>query len=224
MEHIDLFPLILSFQVAFIATVIGFVVGLPIAWWLGQSKRRWVEVFDSLLTLPMILPPTVLGYYLLVLVGRNSVIGQFFESLGLPLVFTIRGVIIAATLVSIPFFIKTSRAAIEGVSKDLLDAARVLGRNEFEIFFYVIIPNAWRGIVAGLVLMFARALGDFGTTLMVAGSIPGVTMTMPIAIYNSMLAGEQEKANLLVLIMTATAFMVLIVINLLHRKDWRDSS
>ncbi|KAB2954221.1 molybdate ABC transporter permease subunit [Heliorestis acidaminivorans] len=222
MDNMDLFPLMLSFQVAFIASIIGLIIGLPIAWLLGKSKGRWVEVVDSLLTLPMILPPTVLGYYLLVLLGRNSVIGQFFESLGLPLIFTIRGVIIAATVVSIPYFIKTARTAIEGVSKDLLDVARVLGRNEVEIFFHVILPNAWRGITAGIVLMFARALGDFGTTLMVAGSIPGVTMTMPIAIYNAMLAGEQGKANTLVLIMTITAFIVLIAINLLNRKVWSD--
>jgi len=218
MSWADLSPLFLSLRVAFTAAVLGLVVGLPLAWQLGKSRGLWAEVVDSLLTLPMVLPPTALGYYLLLGLGRNSWLGRLFEHLGIPLVFTARGAVIAALVVSIPFFIKTARAAIEAIPRNVLDAARVLGRTEPGVFLLVVMPNAWRGIMAGFVLMFARALGDFGVTLMVAGGIPGDTMTMPIAIYNSLLAGEQATANRLVGIMTVTAFVVLIAINVLNRR------
>lgn len=218
MNELDLYPLQLSFQVATSATIIGMVLGFPIAFFLARWKHPWVEALDSIITMPMILPPTVLGYYLLVLLGHNSPIGQFFESIGMPLVFTIRGTIIAATLVSIPFFIKAARAAIEGVPQDLIDAARLLGRRDWNIVFSIIIPIAWRGIASGIVLMFARALGDFGTTLMVSGSIPHATMTMPIAIYDALMAGDRNTANILVLIMTGAAFVTLFAINWLNRR------
>lgn len=214
----DLFPLYLSLYLALTATLFGLLIGLPIAWFLAHSKWKGREVLDSLISIPMVLPPTVLGYYLLIILGRNSWLGKLAERLGTPLVFTTRGAIIAATVVSIPFFIKTARSAIEGIPSNLSDAARVLGRTELGIFCFVIFPNAWKGIATGLVLMFARALGDFGTTLMVSGGIPGETLTMPIAIYNAMLAGDQSTANLLALIMVGTALFVLILINILNRQ------
>ena len=217
----ELMPLYLSLRLALTATLFGLLAGLPIAWFLANTQWKGREVLDSLISIPMVLPPTVLGYYLLLILGRNSWIGKLAERLGTPLVFTTRGAIIAATVVSIPFFIKTARSAIEVIPSNLLDAARVLGRTELNIFFSVVIPNAWKGIVAGLVLMFARALGDFGTTLMVSGGIPGETLTMPIAIYNAMLAGNQSTANLLALIMACTALMVLILINVLNRQVGR---
>lgn len=217
----DLIPLFLSLRLALTATLFGLLIGLPIAWFLGRTTWKGREILDSLISIPMILPPTVLGYYLLVILGRNSWIGKLAERLGIPLVFTTRGAIIAATVVSIPFFIKTARSAIEGIPPNLLDAARVLGRTELNIFFSVVIPNAWKGIAAGLVLMFARALGDFGTTLMVSGGIPGKTLTMPIAIYNAMLAGDQTTANLLAFIMAGTALGVLILINVINRQVGR---
>jgi molybdate transport system permease protein len=220
----DLMPLYLSLRLALTATLLGLLIGLPIAWFLGSTQWKGREVLDSLISIPMVLPPTVLGYYLLVILGRNSWIGNLAEKFGTPLVFTTRGAIIAATVVSIPFFIKTARSAIEGIPPDLLDAARVLGRTELNIFFCVVIPNAWKGIAAGLVLMFARALGDFGTTLMVSGGIPGKTLTMPIAIYNAMLAGDQSTANRLALIMGGTALLVLVLINVLNRQVGRRGS
>ena len=220
----DLIPLYLSLRLALTATFIGMLIGLPIAWFLGNTHWKGREVLDSLISIPMVLPPTVLGYYLLIVLGRNSWIGNLAEKFGIPLVFTTRGAIIAATVVSIPFFIKTARSAIEGISSNLLDAARVLGRTELNIFFSVVIPNAWKGIAAGLVLMFARALGDFGTTLMVSGGIPGETLTMPIAIYNAMLAGDQLTANRLALIMAGTALLVLVLINVLNRQVGRSGN
>jgi molybdate transport system permease protein len=173
--------------------------------------------------LPVVLPPTVLGYYLLVLLGRQSALGAFLESrFDLMIVFTPAGAVIAATIVSIPYMIKSSKTAFLGVSKDYLDAGRLLGRSEINVFFTIIVPIAWRGVVAGATMSFARALGDFGTTLMVSGSIPNKTMTMPIAIYDALQAGNHSMANTLVLVMTGMAFLVLLIVNVLERRMRKD--
>ncbi|MEW6660797.1 MAG: molybdate ABC transporter permease subunit [Bacillota bacterium] len=219
MNKLDLFPLMLSLRVAGIATMLAVLAGLPLAWYLARQRGRLADLLDSLITLPLVLPPTVLGYYLLVALGRQSPIGHFLEQqFGLTLVFTPRGAVIAACVASIPYFIKSARAALEGVGRDLVDAARTLGRTEGEIFWAIIVPIAWRGLAAGGVLTFARALGDFGTTLMVAGGIPGRTLTMPIAIYNSILAGDRGMANLLVAVMTLAALAVIFTLNRLQRS------
>ncbi len=219
MNKLDLFPLMLSLRVAGIATMLAVLAGLPLAWYLARRRGRLADLLDSLITLPLVLPPTVLGYYLLVALGRQSPIGHFLEQqFGLTLVFTPRGAVIAACVASIPYFIKSARAALEGVDRDLVDAARTLGRTEGEIFLAIIVPIAWRGLAAGGVLTFARALGDFGTTLMVAGGIPGRTLTMPIAIYNSILAGDRGMANLLVAVMTLAALAVIFTLNRLQRS------
>ncbi|KAF0193808.1 MAG: modB, partial [bacterium] len=169
--------------------------------------------------LPVILPPTVLGYYLLVLLGRQSIIGAFLEDkLNIMLVFTPTGAVIAACIVSIPYLIKSSKTAFLEINEDYINSARLLGRTEINIFFTVMLPIAWRGILAGITMSFARALGDFGTTLMVSGSIPGKTLTMPIAIYDALQAGNKDLANLLVLIMTLISITVLFIINILERK------
>ncbi|RXJ01911.1 molybdate ABC transporter permease subunit [Anaerobacillus alkaliphilus] len=219
MDQINLFPLFLSLRVALTATLFTIIIGLPIAFFLSRSKSKFADVLDTLITLPIVLPPTVLGYYLLVLLGRQSTIGKFLEeNFQIMIVFTPTGAIIAAMVVSIPFLIKSAKAAFSNIDPNIVNAARVLGRTELNIFFTVIIPLAWRGIVAGITLGFARALGDFGTTLMVAGSIPNKTMTMPIAIYDALLAGNRELANVLVFIMTVVALIVLFTINRLEKK------
>jgi molybdate transport system permease protein len=219
MESINLFPLYLSLRVALTATVISFAVGLPIAYFLSKGRGKLVDFVDTLTNLPVVLPPTVLGYYLLVLLGRQSPIGTFFENtFNTMIIFTPTGAIIASTVVSIPYFIKSSKTAFLEINEDYLNAARLLGRNEFSVFCTVVMPVAWRGIVAGITMSFARALGDFGTTLMVSGSIPNKTMTMPIAIYDALLAGNKSMANLLVIIMTSIAILVLFIINILERK------
>jgi molybdate transport system permease protein len=210
MESIDLFPLALSFKVAAAATLLAAAVGLPAAYYLSRSTGKLADLLDSLTTLPIILPPTVLGYYLLVLFGRKSAFGAFLEeTFGITIVFTPLGAVIAAFVVAVPFLIKSARAAFLSVEPNLLHAARVLGRSEWNIFFAIILPLSWRGVASGIVLVFARALGDFGATLMVAGSIPNETMTMPIAIYDALLAGNDRVANALVMIMTAVSVAVL---------------
>ncbi|MFA9560646.1 molybdate ABC transporter permease subunit [Evansella sp. AB-rgal1] len=218
-EGINLFPLFLSLRVALTATLFAFIIGIPIAYYLSRSNGRVADIIDTIITLPIVLPPTVLGYYLLVLLGRQSTIGKFLEErFDITIVFTPAGAVIAALVVSIPFLIKSARSAFAGIDPTLLNAARVLGRNELNIFLTIIIPLAWRGIVAGITLGFARALGDFGATLMVAGSIPNQTMTMPIAIYDALLAGDRELANILVFIMTVVSISILYIINRLEKR------
>lgn len=219
MDDLSLFPLYLSLRVALTATLLSLLLGLPIAYILSRKKGKLIDLLDSLTNLPIILPPTVLGYYLLVLLGRQSLIGAFLEDkLNIMLVFTPTGAVIAACIVSIPYLIKASKTAFLEINEDYMNSARLLGRTELNIFFTVMLPIAWRGILAGITMSFARALGDFGTTLMVSGSIPGKTLTMPIAIYDALQAGNKDLANLLVLIMTVISITVLFIINILERK------
>ncbi|MFC0471613.1 molybdate ABC transporter permease subunit [Halalkalibacter kiskunsagensis] len=222
MADVNLFPLLLSLRVAAIATLLAILIGIPIAYYLNKSNGKLADFLDTLLTLPIVLPPTVLGYYLLVLLGRKSTLGKFLEdTFNVTIVFTPTGAVIAALIVSIPFLIKSSRSAFASVDPTFMKAARVLGRSEINIFFSIILPLAWRGVATGITLAFARALGDFGATLMVAGSIPNETMTMPIAIYDALLAGNRELANILVLIMTTVSIGVLYILNRLEKKGDR---
>ncbi|SES22076.1 molybdate ABC transporter permease subunit [Salisediminibacterium halotolerans] len=219
MADISLFPLFLSLRVALTATGLAILIGIPIAYYLHKADSRLGTLIDTLITLPIVLPPTVLGYYLLVLLGRNSAIGTFLEdTFGVTLVFTPAAAVVAALVVSIPFMIKSAKTAFASVGEDLLYSAEILGRSKINIFLTLTIPLAWRGIVAGITMTFARALGDFGATLMVAGSIPNETMTMPIAIYDALLAGDRAAANTLVAIMTAVALAILYTINRLEKR------
>lgn len=219
MTDINLFPLFLSFKVAATATFFSILLGLPVAYYLSRSDHGLADLIDTILTLPVVFPPTVLGYYLLVLLGRQSRIGKFLEEqFDIMIVFTPAGAIVAALVVSIPFLVKSARAAFSGINPDILNAAKLLGRGEFYIFFSICTPLAWRGIAAGIIIAFARALGDFGATLMVAGNIPGQTLTMPIAIYDAMLAGNKGLTNKLVTIMTVTAVIFLFLLNRLEKR------
>jgi len=222
MNGINLFPLFLSFKVASASVAIAFIAGIPLAYFLSRKKNRLVYFIDSLMNLPIILPPTVLGYYLLVLLGRQSHIGKFLENnFDIMIVFTPIGAVIAATVVSIPYLIKAVKVSFQEIDEDYLNAARVIGKTEIEIFFTITMPIAWRGIFSGISMAFARALGDFGTTLMIAGSIPEETLTMPVAIYNALQAGDEKTANILVLIMTVIAVTTLFFIGQLSRKKRR---
>ena len=206
----DWFPLWLSLRVAVIATVISLGVGLALAYLLARHRFRGREVLDSVVTLPIVLPPTVLGYYLLVLLGRDSPVGRAFEAVfGFPLAFTWQAAVVAATFHSIPLLVKSARAALETVDRTMENAARTLGATEWRIFFQVTLPLARRSIVAATVFAFARALGDFGVTIMIAGNIPGKTQTMAVAIYDAVQSGHTLPANLMVLILSVTAVGIL---------------
>ena len=202
----------LSLKVAGWATTIDLVIGVALGWLLARRRFPGKELLDTVLTLPMVLPPTVLGYYLLVLIGRNGPVGAWLQSsFGINLVFTWQAAVIAASVAALPLVFKPARAAFEGVDMQLEQAARTLGASEAAVFFRITLPLAWRGILAGLLLAFARAMGEFGTTLMVAGSIPGRTQTLSIAIYESVQAGQDGRANALVLLTSVVCIVVLLV-------------
>lgn len=213
MSRLELFPLYLTVKVASVATLCTLTIGIGLAWLLAKKRFRGKEFVDVLLMQPLIIPPTVLGYYLLVLLGRGSFLGHIFDAIGLTLVFTWRGAVVAATVASLPLFIKPARAALEGVDPKLEHAARLLGRSEWGVAKTITLPLAWRGVLAGAVLAFARAAGDFGTTLMVAGNIPGKTQTVAIAIYDAVQADNMTLANTLVLIITLFSVTLLFLVN-----------
>jgi molybdate transport system permease protein len=216
---IDLEPLLLSFEVATLATCLATILGVAIAAALAEPRVWGRELLDAAITAPMVLPPTVLGYYLLVLLGRESVLGHGFEAVfGSPVVFTRGGAVVAATLGALPLVTKAARAALEAVDMRLVGAARTLGASRFRAFFTVSLPLARRGICAGIMLGFARALGDFGVTLMVAGNIPGQTRTASLAIFDAVLSGRDADATRLSLIMTALAMVVLVLASHLTRQ------
>lgn len=216
---IDLQALLLSFEVASLATCLATLLGVGLAGVLAAPRVWGREVIDAAITAPMVLPPTVLGYYLLVLLGRESALGHAFEALtGSAIVFTRGGAVLAATIGALPLICKAARAALESVDMRLVGAARTLGKSALQAFFSVRLPLARRGILAGILLGFARALGDFGVTLMVAGNIPGQTRTASLAIYDAVLSGRDADATELSLIMTALAMSVLIGAGLLTRQ------
>lgn len=217
LSRIDWFPFWLSLRVAVIATAISLVIGLALAYLLARYRFRGRELLDSILTLPIVLPPTVLGYYLLVVLGRNSAFGRGFEAMfGFPLVFTWQAAVVAAAFHSVPLLVKSARAALENVDRDLENAARTLGASEGRIFFQITLPLARRSVLAATVFAFARALGDFGVTIMIAGNIPGRTQTMAVAIYDAVQSGDTLPANLMVLIISLTAVAILYVTNRLQ--------
>jgi molybdate transport system permease protein len=210
----DLYPLWLSVRVAVAATGLALALGLAIAYLLANWNFRGKELVDALVTLPLALPPTVLGFYLLVLMGRASPIGRVWESLfGSSLVFTVKAAIIAAVLHAAPLLIKAARAAFESVDHTYERAARTLGASEWRLFWQVTLPLARRQILAAAALAFARSLGDFGITLMVAGNIPGRTQTLALAIYDAVESGDSARAGWLSLIVSVVALTAVFIMN-----------
>jgi molybdate transport system permease protein len=211
-------PLFLSFLIALQATGLALLVGLPLAWILARSRFPGRDLFAVAVLLPMVLPPTVLGYYLLSLIGRGGIVGRAAEAVGVDrLVFTPAAAVLAAFVASVPFLVLAARAGFEQVDHVYEEAARTLGRSEWAIAFTVTLPLAWRGIVAGTALTFARAVGEFGATVMVAGSIPGSTRTASIAIYDAVQAGRMDDAHSMALLLTVTTTVVLLLITRLGR-------
>ncbi|AUX62075.1 molybdate ABC transporter permease subunit [Simonsiella muelleri] len=202
--------LLLSLKVAGCATFINLILGTLLGYALAKTRVLGRDLLDTILTLPMVLPPTVMGYYLLVLFGSQGKLGQWLkQTFDINLIFTWQGAVLAATVVTFPLMVKPARAAFENVNPQLEQAARTLGVNEWAIFFRVTLPLAWRGILAGLLLAFARALGEFGATLMIAGSIPNETQTLSIAVYEAVQAGDDDLANQLVIIISLVCVAIL---------------
>jgi len=214
-------PLALSLKVAGWATLLNLLFGVAVAYGLARWRSPARDLVDSILTLPLVLPPTVLGYYLLVVLGRRGVVGEWLAKWGIELVFTWQGAVIAATIVAFPLVLKSARAAFENIDPQLENAARVLGISEAAVFFRVTLPLASKGIAAGVLLAFARALGEFGATLMIAGNLPGRTQTLSVAIYAAVQAGDDNTANLLVLITSVTCVLLLLIAGRLIPKSQR---
>lgn len=214
MDPAILFPLRLSLQVAVCATAGTAVLGTALAYLLARCEFRGKELLDSAVSMPMVLPPVVTGYLLLLLVGRNGPLSHALKSatgVSLDVMFTWHAAVLAAFVVSLPLVVKSARAAIESVDAELVNASFTLGRSELATAWHVVLPLARRGIAAGLVLAFARALGEFGATVMLAGNIPGRTNTMPLELYNAAVYGDSTHATLLVVFFIAAcgAFIVL---------------
>ena len=219
MDDSLLFSLRLSIQVASAATFLVVLIGTGVAYVLARKDFKGKELLDVLLTLPLVLPPTVIGYYLIILMGRNGLIGSFaYRWTGWSIMFTWYAAVLASFVVALPLMIKTTRAAIESVDQNLIDASSTLGHSEIETVLRVILPLAKKGIIAGTVLSFARAMGEFGATLMIAGNIPGKTATMPLSIYTFASGGEWPKANILVIFFTLTSGLFIYIANRLSKR------
>ena len=211
----DFSPLILSIKAAFFATIITFILGIYSAYFtLKLSKLK--GIVDGLFTLPLVLPPTVVGFLLLVLLGKNSIIGKFLLNYDITIVFSGIATIIASIVVSFPLMYRTARGAFEQLDINLIYVARTLGLSEHEIFWKIMIPNCFSSIISGTILAFARALGEFGATIMIAGNIPGKTQTMAVAVYSAVQAGNRTLAYKWVSIIVIISFATMILLNLIE--------
>lgn len=208
----DFSPLWISIKTATLSTVITFFLGIIVSYWMSNFEGKSKGIIDGLFTLPLILPPTVVGFFLLLICGKNGPIGKLLELFNTSLIFSWSATVIAAIVVSFPMMYRTTRSAFEQIDINILSAARTLGLSEFKIFYKIAIPLAMPGIIGGLVLSFARAMGEFGATLMLAGNIPGKTQTMPLAIFFAAEGGDMQKAILwVVIIVTLSLFLILIL-------------
>lgn len=215
-SNLDLTPIWISLKTASITIVITFILGLLAAWWIYSRKSEALKmVFDGIFTLPMVLPPTVAGFFLLMIFGVNQPIGKFFMNVfGVRIAFSFSATVIAAVVISFPLMYRNSRGAFEQVDTDLVYAARTLGMSEWNIFLKVLIPNALPGIISGGVLTFARGLGEFGATAMLAGNIIGKTRTLPVAVYSEVMSRDIESAAFYVWVIIGICFTAVILLNL----------
>lgn len=208
----DLSPLFISIKTALLATTITFFLGLYAARYI-RGRQQWQGLLDGVLTLPLVLPPTVVGFFLLLLLGKNSYIGQLLQQVDIQVVFSWEATVIAATVVAFPLMYRTTRGAFEQVDKNYVYAARTLGMSEEGIFWKIIIPLSWPGIAAGAILAFARALGEFGATIMLAGNIPGKTQTMSTAIYSAVQSGDRDTAFIWAFVIILLSLVIMILMN-----------
>lgn len=214
-----LFALRLSFQVATVSTIFVVIVGVCVGYILAMKRFHGKDALDVVLTLPLVLPPTVTGYYLIILLGRRGIIGSYlYDHFGWSLMFTWQAAVVASFVVSLPLMIKTAKASIEAVDRNLIYASYTLGHSEAATALRVVLPLSRKGLVAGTILAFARGLGEFGATLMIAGNIPGKTSTVPLTIYSLTASGDWAKANILVLIFTALSALFLFAATRLTKR------
>ncbi|NLE08348.1 MAG: molybdate ABC transporter permease subunit [Dehalococcoidales bacterium] len=211
-------PLLISTKTVLATTVITFFIGIAAARWMARYNGRGKSLIDGLFLLPLVLPPTVVGFGLLILFGRNGPLGQLLNAIGTTVVFSWPATVIAAVIMTFPLMYMSARAGFEQVDRNVENAARTLGASEWRIFWTVTLPMAWPAVIAATILAFARALGEFGATLILAGNIPGKTATIPVAIYFNIQAGHNDRAMILVLIVLAISFVSLAALAYWKRK------
>ncbi|GGK33601.1 molybdenum ABC transporter permease subunit [Caldalkalibacillus thermarum] len=214
------FPLYLSLKVAALATFVALLIGIVCAWMFVQWQNRWTKILSLITVIPLVLPPTVLGYYLLLVIGRDGLVGRIIEHwTGSPIVFTWKAAVIAAAIASLPLIIRPIQTAFESIEHEILKAAQLDGANRWQVFRYIMLPLGYRGVLAGLVLGFARAMGEFGATLMVAGNIPGQTQTLAIAIYDAVQANRMTEAHLMAVVLSGTTLLLLFIVTQVVKQN-----
>lgn len=210
----DFSPFWISIKTSLLSTIITLIIGLPIAYVIATRNNKFKGLIDGIITLPLVLPPTVVGFFLLLLVGKNGPIGIFLRNtFDITLIFSWPATVISAIVVSFPMIYRTTRSSFEQIDTNIICAARTLGLSEFKIFYKIAIPITYPGIIGGIVLTFARAMGEFGATLMLAGNIPGKTQTMPLAIFFAVEGGDMKQAMLWVLIIIAFSLSMILLMN-----------
>ncbi|MBX8993981.1 MULTISPECIES: molybdate ABC transporter permease subunit [Staphylococcus] len=219
----DFTPFWISIKVALISTVIVTIIGVLVSKWLYERKGIIARILESIIVLPIVLPPTVMGFILLIIFSPHSVVGRFFSNvLHIPVVFTMTGAVIASVIVSFPLMYQHTVQGFRGIDSKMLNTARTMGASERKIFYRLVVPLSKRSILSGIMMSFARAIGEFGATLMVAGYIPNKTNTLPLEIYFLVEQGKENQAWLWVLVLVAFAVVVISTINLLNRDRYRE--
>lgn len=209
----DWSPLIISIKTAGLATVVTSIVGILASYFMANYKGKFKGLIDGIFTLPLILPPTVVGFFLLLVFGKNGFIGELLLKFDISIIFSWWATVLASIVVAFPMMYRTTRAAFEQIDNNMLLAARTLGLSEWKIFYKIAIPLAFPGIIAGIILSFARAMGEFGATLMIAGNIPGKTQTMPLAIFFAVEGGDMNKAIIWVMTITTISIVMILILN-----------
>ena len=216
----DFAPFILSFKLAGVTTLLLFVFALPLAWWLSQTKAKAKPFFEALTALPIVLPPSVLGFYLLVVLSPNSALGGFFEDVfGVKLVFSFTGLVVASCFYSLPFMVQPLQSGFEGLNKHMIEASYLAGKNKFQTLLKVALPNIKPSLLTGLIITFAHTVGEFGVVLMIGGSISGETKVASVAIYEMVEMMDYEKAHVYAGIMVAMSFVVLLAVYMFNHKQ-----
>lgn len=219
----DLTSFWISIRVATMSTIIVMILGILVSKWLYHRKKRWVKIVESFILLPIVLPPTVMGFILLIIFSPRGIIGLFFNNiLHLPVVFTLTGAVIASVIVSFPLMYQHTIQGFNSIDKRMLDTARTMGASESKIFYRIVLPLSKRYILSGIVMSFARAIGEFGATLMVAGYIPNKNNTLPLEIYFLVVEGKENQAWLWVLVLVAFSIVVIMTINLMNYDKFRE--
>jgi molybdate transport system permease protein len=217
--HYDLQPLFLTFQLALVVTAILFVLGIPLAYWIAFSQNRFKYVVETLVSMPLVLPPTVIGFYLLIAFSPKYFLGHFLQSFfGVRVVFSFTGLVIGSVLFSLPFMVNPIKAGLQNFPRALMEASYVLGKSPWETLRRVILPNIKPAVLTGIVMAFAHTIGEFGVVLMIGGNIPGETRLASIAIYNEVEALNYDTAGLYALVLVVISFSILLIFYYLNRK------